>query len=119
MAAVLAEKLLSEAGLDYAVQSAGIAASVECVASTHAVTVMREEGCDLLSHRSRRVTAELLSQAKLVLAMTKGHRSGVVSICPNAADKTFTLCEYVGSGQDIPDPFGGGYDVYRECAAQR
>ncbi|MCL2499105.1 MAG: low molecular weight protein arginine phosphatase [Defluviitaleaceae bacterium] len=118
MAAVMASKLLVEAGLDYTVRSAGVSASPECKASAHAVTVMREEGCDLLSHRSQRVTGELVSQADLVLAMTSGHRAAVVSAYPFAADKTFVLCEYAESGNNISDPFGGDYGTYRECASQ-
>jgi protein-tyrosine-phosphatase len=118
MAAVMAAKLLSEAGMDIAVQSAGVAASFESAASTHAVTVMKEEGCDLLLHRSQPLTDALLSQAALVLTMTAGHRAAVVSLCPSAAEKAFTLCEYAGNGRDIGDPFGGDYRVYRACASQ-
>ncbi|MCL2204495.1 MAG: low molecular weight protein arginine phosphatase [Defluviitaleaceae bacterium] len=118
MAAVLAIKMLAEAGIDCAVQSAGVSASPECGASTHAIRVMDEEGCDLLSHRSQRVTDALLAEAKLVLTMTKGHRSAVLFSCPGVGDKVFTLYEYAGYGRDIGDPFGGDYNIYRACATQ-
>jgi protein-tyrosine-phosphatase len=118
MAAVLAAKMLAQTGLKIPVLSAGIAASPDCSASTNAVTVMGEEGCDLLSHRSQRLTEDLLNQAKLVLTMTSGHQTAVVSFCPSASGKVFTLNGYAGCGQDIDDPFGGDCGVYRDCAKQ-
>jgi protein-tyrosine phosphatase len=118
MAAVLARKLLAEAGITCDVQSAGVAASPDCSASTHAVTVMGEEGCDLLSHRSQQITDALLTQTTLILTMTAGHCSAVLSVCPAAKEKTFTLCDYAESGCDVSDPFGGDYAEYHACATQ-
>jgi len=118
MAAVLAAKLLREAGVDCAVQSAGVYASPECNASAHAITAMREAGCDLLTHRSQRFTNELAAQAKIILTMTSAHQDAVLTMAPAAANKVFTLCEYAQAGTDVSDPFGGDLRVYQQCADQ-
>jgi protein-tyrosine-phosphatase len=118
MAAALASKLFIDADLKIDALSAGINASPDHSASTHALTVMDEEGCDLQSHRSQRVTKNLISQAKLILTMTSSHRTAVLSSYPEAFGKNFSLCEYAGCGQDVSDPFGGDYKEYRACATQ-
>jgi len=118
MAAVLAAKMLRAAGIDCAVQSAGVHAAPECGASTHAITVMQEEECDLLSHRAQRVSPELVQASQLILAMTSAHSAAVLSLCPDARGKVFSLYEYAQGGQDVSDPFGGDYAVYRACATQ-
>jgi len=118
MAAVLAAKMLSEAEISCPIKSAGVHASPDCAASAHAITVMGEEGCDLLSHRSQKVTETLLAEATLILAMTRGHRAALCSTYPHAVEKIFTLNEYAEQGFDIDDPFGGDYTVYRNCASQ-
>jgi len=48
--------------------------------------------------------------------MTAAHRRAVSALCADAAKKTFTLGEFAGGGDDVPDPFGGGDGEYRECA---
>ncbi|MCL2363915.1 MAG: low molecular weight protein arginine phosphatase [Defluviitaleaceae bacterium] len=124
MAAVLAQKLLREAGTEYAVQSAGVHASPACAASAHAITAMRGAGCDLLPHRSQRATAQLVADAKLILTMTAAHRAAVLSIAPKSAHKVFTLCGYphendtIQADADVVDPFGGDLLTYQQCAAQ-
>jgi len=118
MAAALATKMFADAGLDYIVQSAGVSAFGSSPASVHALTVMEEEMCDLKHHRSQLLTVDLINQAKLVLAMTAGHQRAVLSACPAAANKVFTLCGYAGSGRDISDPYGGDYNLYRACASE-
>jgi len=126
MAAVLAQKLLSEAGEPCAVQSAGVNAAPLCAASTHAVSAMRDAGCDLLAHRSQRATPQLITEAKLVLTMTSAHRVAVLSMVPNAGGKVFSLYGYAHGtdpaqtqfNNDVSDPFGGDFITYQQCAKQ-
>ena len=45
--------------------------------------------------------------------------SGVLQLCPEAADKTYTLIGYAtGTDHDIEDPFGGDSDVYLKTLDQ-
>ena len=119
MAAAMAEGMFFAAGLDITVGSAGVYAAPGGGASTHAAAVIsKEEGGDLSGHRSQPVTVPLIDAATLVLAMTAAHRDAVLSLCPVAGGKVFTLGEYAGDGGDVPDPFGGDYARYRRCATE-
>ncbi|MCL2189899.1 MAG: low molecular weight protein arginine phosphatase [Defluviitaleaceae bacterium] len=114
MAEALTRKMLAQAGVSCAVISAGISAYGASCASTHAIAVMEDEGCDLRDHRSQLFCDALAAQAKWILAMTRGHMNAILAACPGAAQKTFLLNE----NGDINDPFGGNYETYRQCAAQ-
>ena len=110
MAQAMAESLLP--GLRFA--SMGVAASEGHPASSGAIAAMEAMGLCLAAHRSRGIDREALAKAKLVLAMTKHHKSAVESFCTEA--NACTLAEYAGQGQDISDPFGGDLHTYEECA---
>jgi protein-tyrosine-phosphatase len=114
----MAEAMFREkaAGLDIEVKSAGVAAYDGQKASEHAIQALRERGITH-EHTSQRLTEELIAWADLVLTMTGSHKALVQSFFPQAADKVFTLSEYVdGRSKDIADPFGGGLGVYKQCA---
>lgn len=116
MAEVLAKKMLASENLEIAVVSAGVAAGVNQSASRNAILAMEAEGLALEMHRTQLTTPELLKSATLILTMTQGHLSHVLSRCPTA--NAFTLAEYAGNGQDVSDPFGGNEEIYKACAAQ-
>lgn len=109
---------------DIKVMSAGVAARDGDKASPNAIRAMEELGIDLALHNATQLTAELISEADLILTMTQRHRDMVLIMNPGARDKVYTLIEYAHDGQqdqaglDIEDPFGGSVEVYRKCAAQ-
>ncbi len=109
---------------DIKVMSAGVAARDGDKASPNAIRAMEELGIDLALHSATQLTAELISEADLILTMTQRHRDMVLIMNPGARDKVYTLIEYAHDGQqdqaglDIEDPFGGSVEVYRKCAAQ-
>jgi len=113
----MAEALLRKKTKLHTVSSAGLSVSFPSPAAENAVAVMQEHGLDISAHRARPLTAEDIKQADLILTMTSGHRSILTAVFPEAAEKTFTLCEYAGTPGDIDDPFGGDMDTYRRCAA--
>lgn len=43
---------------------------------------------------ARQLTAEMIAVADLVLVMTRAHRASVVTLCPTAVRRTFTLREF-------------------------
>ena len=100
------------------VLSAGTSAWEGNPASGGALAAMREINIDLTSHRSRRVAADYIQAADIILTMTQGHRRSVIAAFPGAADKIFTLAEFAGSDQDIDDPYGGDIAEYRNCREQ-
>ncbi len=99
------------------IRSAGVAAIDGQQASEHARQVLSDRGI-AHEHQARQLTDELVAWADLVLTMTRGHKAMVLQVFPGAAQKTYTLKEYVGlaGDADIADPFGGSLDEYRACA---
>ncbi|MCH2212325.1 MAG: hypothetical protein MK110_13555 [Fuerstiella sp.] len=95
--------------------SAGIAAAENSPATQQAVELMRERGIDLSDHLSRQVTSEILSECDHVYAMTQSHLSVLQEARPDLTGRIQLLAQ---NRQSIPDPIGGGTEVYRECADQ-
>lgn len=93
--------------------SAGIFADGSA-ASDNAAAAMREIGLDISGQASKRLTAEMIDSADLVLTMSQGHKSAIKSAF-GGGEKVKTLCEYAGEDGDVSDPFGGSIDEYRRC----
>ncbi len=115
MAEYLLKDLLEESGMaDWEVASAGVAALQNSHPSEQAVKVMQEKNIDLTTHRARKVSPKILARAELILTMTKRHRLFLKEMLPGAADKIFTLKEYLAKEEkDVIDPFGSSDDYYR------
>lgn len=115
MAEALLRRALAARGHDHVtVGSAGTGAWEGAPASEGAYLVSLENGVDLSAHRARLLTAELVREADLVLAMSAQHRARVGAL--GGADRAYTLAEYAGRrGRqgDISDPFGGDIEGYR------
>ena len=118
MAETLLRHLWEQAGQwDLVVRSAGTAAVHGAAATPHAVSAMKACMLDLSGHRSRPVSAETLAGVDLVLTMTARHKEQILMNWPHLSGRVFTLAEYAGSGQDVPDPFGGTLADYDQTAA--
>ncbi|MFZ5592089.1 MAG: low molecular weight protein arginine phosphatase [Bacillota bacterium] len=119
MAAALAGAMRDELppGVEIEISSAGTSAVRGMPASTHAVAALAESGIDLSHHRATPLSRALVQQADLVLTMTRSHRQQVLWLCPEAAGRVYTLAEYAtGQDADVPDPFGGDLEIYRQTA---
>lgn len=116
----LAEALLRSAlGSLASVSSAGTGAWEGATASEGAYLVGLENGLDLSGHRARMLTRELVSSADLILTMSGHHAARVADL--GGAGRVHLLGAFAGrTGQDaeIPDPFGGDLDGYRETFAE-
>jgi protein-tyrosine phosphatase len=99
----------------FVVRSAGLAAMMGGRAAPEAVAAVRELGADLTGHASRPMTAELASQADLLIAMTHGHVAALSELFPALAAQPRVLS---ADGMDIPDPIGADQQTYRVCARQ-
>lgn len=104
LAAVMARALGADA------ESAGLCPEEGCPASEGARRAAARRGLDLSRHRARRVTQALMQAAEKVYAMTPAHASALKEAFPAEKDKVFTL------SPAIRDPFGGGDDIYEQCA---
>ncbi len=103
---------------DYVVQSAGTSASRGQSASSQTLELLKREKAELSRFRSQPLTPALVDQATHIFAMTQGHRAYIESVYPEAAAKTYLVCEFCPDddlmGEDVPDPIGGGRAAYQE-----
>ena len=104
-------------GLDWTAGSAGLAAGPGDPASLHAQKVMAARGIDLSHHAARPFSAYLADEADLIVVMTASHRRRLISLVPDAAEKTFLLMHYsrLHPETDVPDPFRGSLQRYEAC----
>lgn len=114
MAEGLAQEILSP----NQVESAGLAAWEGDSASPQALAVLKEKGIDLTSHRARRVSLELLSEADWIIPMTADQEKRLRVMFPGFAPKIKRLGAWSMKAEDydILDPWGGSVEVYRKSA---
>ncbi len=98
------------------VASAGTSAWPGAPASDGSLLVALERGIDLSAHRSRQLSAELVHAADMVLVMGVAHRQRVNEL--GGANRTHLLSRFGSDtdAADVPDPFGGSVEAYRETA---
>ena len=121
MAEALMKKYLKEYGKEYiSVHSAGISAIDGFHPTKETVEVLKEAGADIANFRSKRLTAELIKAADLILVMEAMHRDFVVNMAPAAAAKTHLLKKFLTDNianypedSGIPDPIGKPKDYYK------
>lgn len=89
------------------VESAGVAAVEGDTASENALTAAAKIGLDLSDHRARALTAKLISEADIILAMEGKHIASILAMDPSAAGRVHTLAD-----ADIADPFGSSLEIY-------
>jgi protein-tyrosine phosphatase len=92
---------LAAAGVEARVGSAGVLDDEGRPPSEDGVAVMAARGIDTSGHRSRRMTAEMLAQADLIVGMARDHVREAVLSSPDAWGRTFTLKELVRRGTDV------------------
>ena len=100
------ERLLAaELGVDSGtlVTSAGVDALVDAAIADPMASLLAEAGVTPEGFCARQLTEQMLREADLVLALTRGHRAQVVSLHPGAVRRTFTLRELARLAQEV-DP---------------
>lgn len=141
MAESLFKDIIREKGRahEFEVSSRGVYAFTGDPASHQAIEVMKEEfGIDLKQHRAMVLDDSDMKKAYLVITMTVRHKNMILDVYPEAADKVFTIKEYVEAendaefdgdtdnednygiknNPDVIDPFGGDYETYKDCALE-
>ncbi len=103
------KKLLKERNLtDIFCRSCGLSAFTGDTATEEAVTVAAERGVDLSVHRAAAINGYILDETDIMVCMTEAHKSVIMSVQPK--------CRVIVPSGGIPDPYGGGLDIYRRCA---
>lgn len=85
--------LRARLGVSDAVASAGTHGLRGWPADEGAEEIARVRGFSCASHAARKVTAQLVADASLVLGMSADHRSFCANLVPEAAGRIFTLHE--------------------------
>lgn len=102
--------------MNWETQSAGVYARTGSPASPNAIEALRELGIDLTPHRSQTVTAELVQQSSLIVAMTSGHAAQILEWFPEVGNKVCLINSFGTSKvpADVSDPFGGSLNTYKQ-----
>ena len=102
-------------GMRWTVGSAGVAASDGFPASAESILALREKGIDLMPHRSRALTRELVDAASAIVVMTAQHRATILERFSEAGGKVFLIKSFdsAASGVDVEDPIGMDLETYR------
>ena len=107
MAEGILNSIAEKEKLDIVSESAGISAFPGDEVSRNAVKAAEKFGCDISSHRARRVNSYMIDEADLVVCMTQSHKNALSPFVPSEKLIAFS---------DIPDPYGTDEGVYSECA---
>jgi protein-tyrosine phosphatase len=91
---------LEQRGMDARVHSAGTI-GWGGPATSHAVEILAERGIDLSDHESRRLTPVFVTEADLVLGMTRDHVTGSLNHDPGARERSFVMGEVVRLGRKV------------------
>ena len=118
MAEALLRSRLGEAAVDWRIESAGTWALDGERAAPRAIKVLKARGIDLSQHRSRVVDPNMLSKARLVLVMEKGHKEALQVEFPRFANKVFLLSEMVDEDFEIKDPIGRSTADFEKTALE-
>lgn len=102
----LAEQLLRVGLADVprlTIASAGTMAMPDDVMPEQAQALSRRFGGEPGAHAARRLAAEQVSEAGLVLAMAREHRSAIVRLAPRATRYAFTVREFARLASSVAD----------------
>ena len=107
----MAQALAAKLHPDWKVSSAGVTVLHEQPMTKEARDAVRQYGAKLAGHRSRLLDKSLMDWADTVYALSGWHEERLKTLFPEHTHKVRLLGE-------IPDPYGGGKEVYEACARQ-
>ncbi|MDZ7674997.1 MAG: hypothetical protein U5K30_08020 [Acidimicrobiales bacterium] len=114
MAAGLLRHRLSQRGIDAHIHSAGLVTQ-DRPASEPGIDAMARRDIDIRTHRSRRLLADMVETADLVIGMERNHVREAAVLAPDGLARTFTLPELArrcqaagarGAEESLPDYLG-------------
>jgi protein-tyrosine-phosphatase len=112
IAEVIATDEAQRRGVPVRVASAGTHAVAGYRAASIAQITMEEVGLSLHEHRSQPASAELISEAALVVTMTDEQRDMLQTAFKKDEDKILSFNDVTREG-DVPDPIGGDPEEVR------
>ena len=117
MAYGILKRQLEELGLQgVEIRTAGVMTIPGLLPTQECRQILLKDEIDVSSHRSSKMTPELLKRANLILGMTSFHVQMALRLTDEARGKTYLLKEYVGldgKNSQIQDPMGCTLEVYK------
>lgn len=114
----LLEKKLNEKNrTNVEVLSAGIMMLDGLSAADEVKELLRQEGIDVSSHHSQKVTKEMIKKSDIVLVMEKLHEEKILELAPQVKNRLFLLKEFAkikDNNLDIADPIGKSKEFYAQ-----
>ncbi len=95
--------------------SAGVYASYGHPPSVLAQEALTKRDISWKGQKSSPLTLKTIESADFIVAMSKLHSEQIGVLFPNSSNKISTLMSYVGSKEDIDDPYGGTMAIYEAC----
>lgn len=120
MAESIFNALAEDRGLGFRAESAGVAALRDEPIAPNAGMALEEVGIYSEGHSARQVSAKMLEEADLVLAMSPRHVAELRRVFGDSF-RVRTLPEYVSNTpteEGISDPYGNTMSVYRASVRQ-
>ncbi len=118
MAEYLLQSILEKHGVDdILIESSGTIATEGNHASYRSVKQLwNAEKIDMRPHRARRLTKAHIKEADMIIGMEQYHIDTILSMAPNAKDKTELIGEYMDNEDEmeLPDPYGGPEEYFVE-----
>jgi len=118
MAMGLLRDMVSEDPSGWRIESAGTWAIDGAPAAVNTQWVLQSRGIDISDHRSRLITADILSEFNLVLTMERGHQEALRVEFPEYANRIYLLSDLIDKKFDIEDPVAGPLVDYQDTARE-
>ncbi|MCU6683015.1 protein tyrosine phosphatase [Leclercia sp. 29361] len=107
----LGERLLQQQLPALSIASAGICGLAGHPADRHAQQIAAMYGLSLADHVARPLTAAMMREYDLILAMESGQINRISLIAPEARGKALLYGQWLRE-QEIPDPYGKGMEAF-------
>ncbi len=121
MSEVMLRKMLNDNGItNVKIVSRGTAANPSYQVPEIIVGLMRSEGIDITSHRSRMLDEFIINLSDIILVMEEKHKKIILKYFKEAESKVWLLKEFVKENgyPEIDDPIGGPDEVYVACKTE-
>lgn len=87
----------------WVIESVGVNAQPDLPIHPRAAAALLSRGIDASAFRSRRMSEKAVDSADLVLTASRDHRAAVVTKCPDAVHRTFTLRGFAHLTSGLPE----------------
>lgn len=108
----MAEYFLKQQYPHLTIHSAGISGLIGYPADEKAQLCMQRHAIGLQTHRARKLNADLVKQADLILVMSQNQQKHIEQTWPFAKGKTFRLGHW--QSKNVPDPYQHDQHVFDE-----